>query len=105
MKRLGAQIRAYRKAAGMTLEQLAGKLEVSYRTVADIERGLQFTSLGNLYQISKAVGCDLPDLFSWASSKTNPNSEELAPLIDRIADELAKRKTSGARKTTGRRKR
>lgn len=73
LKRLGQQIRTYRRAAGLTLEKLAEKIGVSYRTIADIERGLQFTSLANLYQISRAVGCDLSDLFSWASAKREPS--------------------------------
>lgn len=88
LRRLGLQIRAYRKAANLTLEQLATKLGVSYRTVSDIERGLQFTSLGNLYQISKAVGCDLPDLFAWASTRKSSDTEPLHRSIERMADEI-----------------
>lgn len=72
LKRLGQQIRTYRRSAGLTLEKLAERIGVSYRTIADIERGLQFTSLANLYQISRAVGCDLSDLFTWASAKREP---------------------------------
>lgn len=93
LKRLGQQIRSYRRSAGLTLEKLAEKIGVSYRTIADIERGLQFTSLGNLYQISRAVGCDLSDLFAWSSSK-----REAVPKAD---DKAAP--TSAARKRAARR--
>lgn len=75
LKHLGLQIRAYRKAAGLTLEELAARLDVSYRTIADIERGLQFTSIANLYLISKILGRELPDLFAWASSKRSVGVE------------------------------
>ena len=88
LKKLGLQIRAYRKAADLTLEQMATKLGVSYRTVADIERGLQFTSIANLYQISKIVGCDLPDLFSWAATKKNPDAAGMQQSLSKIADDL-----------------
>lgn len=96
LKRLGQQIRTYRRSAGLTLEQLAEKIGVSYRTIADIERGLQFTSLANLYHISRAVGCDLPDLFAWAASKreAGPKAADKAAL-----SVVAKRRaTRGSRK-------
>src|SRR3546814_15541261 len=67
----------------------------TYRTISDIERGLQFTSLGHLYKISKAVNRDLPDLFAWASGKKNAEETLAASSPDRIADDIsASRKSS-----------
>lgn len=92
LKRLGAQIRIFRKAAGLTLEQLANAVDVSYRTISDIERGRQFTSLGHLYKISKALNKELPDLFSWAASKKSQSS---STTLEQIAEDIAAiRKTS-----------
>src|SRR3546814_12793067 len=87
LKKLGLQIRAFRRSAGLTLEELAERVGVTYRTISDIERGLQFTSLGHLYTISKAVNRDLQDLFAWARGKKNEEETLAARSPDRIADD------------------
>src|SRR3546814_16583689 len=94
LKKLGLQIRAFRRSAVLTLEELAERVGVTYRTISDIERGLQFTSLGHLYKISKAVNRDLPDLFAWASGKKNAEETIAASSPDRIADDISASRTS-----------
>ncbi|MBS4049363.1 MAG: helix-turn-helix transcriptional regulator [Alphaproteobacteria bacterium] len=64
LKALGAKIRDFRKAAGLTQEVLAGKVGVSVDMVGNIERGENFTSALTLHRIGQAVGRNVDEL--WA---------------------------------------
>lgn len=63
---LGAQIRRFRREAGLTQQELADKVETSLDTIGNLERGEYFTSLATLYRISWYLGRSLDELFTWA---------------------------------------
>lgn len=85
-KSLGKQIAKYRKASRLTQEQLGDKVGLNWKTIGKIERGISFTSLGILYQISAALGRGLDELFVWApkrKSKIEDDPSEAAIAIIR----------------------
>lgn len=61
-KRLADNLRARRGA--MTQEQFAKKLRISRATLTRLESASQNTTITTLDQISKALKCDVGDLFS-----------------------------------------
>jgi len=60
---LGAKIRVFRKAAGLSQAELAEKVGVTLENIGRIERGLHFVSAFNLGKIATAVGRNIDELF------------------------------------------
>lgn len=63
-KKIGDKIREIREKKGMTQEEVAektGDMKANY--FAKIERGLVNTSPKKLYQIAKALGVDVSEIF------------------------------------------
>ena len=56
LRSIGVAIRAARKQAGLTQKQLAELVELGERTVRDIERGAEGTSIGAVLRTANAVG-------------------------------------------------
>ena len=64
-KALGAAIRAARLAAGLTQAELADRLGVTRQTVIAIEQGRYSPSLEMAFQIARAFGVPLDDVFHY----------------------------------------
>jgi transcriptional regulator with XRE-family HTH domain len=60
--RLGQAIRAAREAQGLSLRELARRVEVSPSFVSQVERGLANPSVGTLYAVVAALGTTLDEL-------------------------------------------
>lgn len=56
---VGNNIRTCRTSAGMTLEQLAERAEMSWPYLSEVERGRENISLDLLARLSKALGVTL----------------------------------------------
>lgn len=54
---LGERIRTLRKTAGLTIEALASKAEMSKGSLCSIEKGERPAGLNVLRKIAKAIGC------------------------------------------------
>lgn len=61
---LGARIRAERVRAGVSVRELARRVEVSHSLVSQIERGQVMPSVGTLWAIATELGLSVADLFS-----------------------------------------
>ena len=59
---VGQQIRAYRREAGLTQEQLAEKASLSYKYLGEVERGVVNVSLDSLMRLAKALKLKVADL-------------------------------------------
>lgn len=59
---VGRNIRAYRTEAGLTLEKLAEKAELSWPYLSEIERGRENISLDKLAQLAQALNVTLSKL-------------------------------------------
>jgi transcriptional regulator with XRE-family HTH domain len=52
----GRQFRAARKEAGLTQQEVAGRVGLTRTSITNIERGIQHISLRQLYLLAAAVG-------------------------------------------------
>lgn len=59
---VGQQIRAHRKEAGLSQEQLAEKASLSYKYLGEVERGCVNVSLDSLMRIAKALKVKVAEL-------------------------------------------
>lgn len=58
-KEMGARVRARRDALGMSREDLAKKLSVTAKTIANIEYGEKGVTLKNLYKLKQVLGVSI----------------------------------------------
>jgi len=63
IKRVGRNIRNKRVLKRISQAALSYDADIQKTTVGRIERGEMNTSLATLYKISKALGCEVKDLF------------------------------------------
>lgn len=82
---LGARIRVYRKAAGLSQAKLAEEVGVTLETIGRIERGIHFASALNLGRIATAVGRNIDELFA-ATPRVKKKAELIA--IDQAVDQF-----------------
>jgi len=59
---VGQALRARRRAAGLSLVELAGKSGVSATMLSEVERGLKNPTVKLAWQVARALGCSLSDL-------------------------------------------
>lgn len=57
-------IRARRKAAGLSIETLAGTLGVTRQTIYNWESGARLPAADVLPEIARALGCSIDDLYT-----------------------------------------
>jgi transcriptional regulator with XRE-family HTH domain len=70
-KGLGQRLQHMRKEAGMTQQELCHKAELSYSTLAKIERGaIKSPSIFTIQNIATALGIGLDELLGSASLAT-----------------------------------
>lgn len=67
---LGAALREARKRAGLTLQELASRTELSIGTLSNIERGGNSPSVRSLRSICRAIGIDGANLFTGEREQT-----------------------------------
>lgn len=74
---LGDNVRKFRKSRGLTLEQLAEKIESSSGTLSHIEKGTRNPSLDMLNKIADALGVTSMDLMAGDSQAENAYFSEI----------------------------
>lgn len=75
---IGGRIKAKRKAAGQTQEQLAEQLSVTVGYISQVERGATKISLDTLSEISSILDCDLSAFITGtATDQSSYMQEEL----------------------------
>ena len=60
---LGANIRAQRKAQGLSLENLSARANLDWAYIGRVERGTINIGMVNLSKIAKGLRCKLQELF------------------------------------------
>lgn len=60
---VGANIRRYRKRAGLSQEALAEKLDLSLNFIGQVERGSRAPSFSSLGRIAQVLKVEIQDLF------------------------------------------
>ena len=76
MEHIGMKIKEYRKRKGLTQEELAKRLNVTYQAVSKWETGVSFPDLLQLVPIAKLFGVTTDELLGY----TNEISSERAEL-------------------------
>lgn len=61
-KLVGRNVRAVRKARGMTQEELAERSGFSQQYISDLERGRRNPTIVSLYELAQALGSTPVDL-------------------------------------------
>jgi len=62
-KKIGRKIAEYRKLAGFSQADLAGKAELSVEYISRLERGVNAPSVGTLNALSDPLGVSIRDFF------------------------------------------
>lgn len=63
LKSVGPVIREFRKATGMSQEQVGLEMDVSGQFIGQLENGKSYPSLSTLARVAKAMGAKPGDLF------------------------------------------
>jgi transcriptional regulator with XRE-family HTH domain len=79
---LGARLRAERERSGLTLRELARRLEVSPSLVSQIETGKSQPSVRTLYAIVSELGISLDELFAPADRQADATRASLRPATE-----------------------
>jgi transcriptional regulator with XRE-family HTH domain len=83
--KVGHYIREWRKHRGLTLEQLAGRLDVATSSISQLERGKQGYSQAMLEALAVALNCEAWELISVNPSKAG-EVVDLMRLINESKD-------------------
>lgn len=62
-KKVGENIRHFRKVKGMTQEDLAFESKIDYSYINEIEAGKRNPSVKRIHDIAKVLGVSIKDLF------------------------------------------
>lgn len=65
----GKNLRKIRESKKMSMQTLADMTNIEYSQISRIERGLINTSVGIIYEISKALEIDVTELFNFKIDK------------------------------------
>ena len=79
--KLGERIKALRKRANLTQEQLAEEAGVSVNFIGNVERGESAASVKTLRRIAKALGVSLKELFDFSDEDANEIIDEIITLL------------------------
>ncbi len=86
---VGAQIRAVRKAAGLSQEALARQVGISFQQLQKYERGSNRVSASKLFDITQALSVEISVMFEGLRSDASRTEN---PILARIsADEDLRR--------------
>jgi len=83
--RLGQNIMRWRKALGLTQDQLAFQLEVEPETISRFERGATLPSLSTLSRLAEILGATVAQLLGEEPPPSRRNVEKLAAWIEPLS--------------------
>lgn len=84
-ERLGHNIMRFRKALGLTQDQLAHRLDVEPETISRFERGATLPSLTTLERLAKVLRATIAELLDEQSPPAYSNTEKLAALLEPLS--------------------
>ena len=80
--KLGQKVRKYRKAHGLSQEQLAERIGISMTHMSHIETGNTKLSLSVLVEIAETLGVQTDDLLFESNVGWNTSHQELAQILE-----------------------
>lgn len=88
--KIGQQIRKYRKAHGLSQEELAEKVDISATHMSHIETGNTKLSLPVLVDLAAALEVRVDDLLGSTAATTTDSVDELCALLQHCSADEAK---------------
>lgn len=85
LAQVGAGIRAWRKKAGLTMNQLAELADIDGGFLATIETGKKAPSVVTLAKLAKALNVKLRDLFGQVPQQSEPLDAQLERQLKSLA--------------------
>lgn len=83
----GKRIASLRKNAGYTQEQFGEKIGLSYRSIADIERGYRGTSIDTLVDISSLLNVSLDYLILGVEKQEETGDKHVLEIVRGLSEE------------------
>jgi len=87
-KEMGSRIRARREALGMSREDLAKRLSVTGKTIANIEYGEKGVTLKNLYKLKQVLGVSI-DYLMEGDSRFMDSEDKRKMISENILSSLS----------------
>lgn len=84
---IGRAIADMRAKAGMTQDDVAGKLEIGPEAVSRMERGVAMPSIARLYELAELFGCEAVDLLTVGSSHVDDQARHLKTMLEPLGTE------------------
>ena len=84
---IGRAIAQKRSDAGMTQDQVAGKLGIGIEAVSRMERGVAVPSVARLYELAELFGCEAVDLLTVGSSHVDDQARHLKTMLEPLGTE------------------
>ena len=84
---IGRAIAQKRSDAGMTQDQVAGKLSIGIEAVSRMERGVAVPSVARLYELAELFGCEAVDLLTVGSSHVDDQARHLRTMLEPLGTE------------------
>lgn len=94
-KIVGANIKLKRQAKKVNQAELASRLNLSRTSLVNIEQGRQHASLVLLFEISKALGCDLHEIIPTSEDVINSHNRQLSSFDVLSTAELISKSKKG----------
>lgn len=101
---IGQELRAHRESSGISLRELARRLELSPSALSQIETGKSRPSVSTLYAIVNELGMSLDELFEQVAAPQGPRGQrrprdggQLAERVQRADDREGIQLESGVR--------
>lgn len=85
LKRLGVRIQQYRKALGLTQEDIADRMGCSLTYISKLENGKASCNLERLFELSNLLECDAADLLLGINRGSN---QYLDPELGQMVAQL-----------------
>ncbi|WP_341197499.1 helix-turn-helix transcriptional regulator [Hyphomonas chukchiensis] len=86
--RVSARLKAARRAAGLTLVELAGRVGLSHQQLQKYEQGKNRISAGSLYFIASELGVPLTAFFESAQASLETPIERVRKQADHILSRI-----------------
>lgn len=82
---IGARIRSQREQIGLSQQQLARKLEVSFQQLQKYENGSNRVSAARLMEVSEILGSPITSFFDQADVAPDPNAKSAMQIRELTA--------------------
>ena len=86
IKIVGESIATRRRRAGMTQEELAGKLGIASDTLSRMAKGRFAPKISRFRDIASALNCSVADLFRDADNNASARASTIAQILKPLPD-------------------